>query len=596
LKAKVDKVTRDIIMHNLEAVCWHMSETLISTSYSPIFYDAMDFSTALFDKDENLVAQTIGCPVHLAAMPFSVKETRKEFRHDMEDGDVFLLNDPYRGGSHIGDYTFVTPVFRNAELVGYSCTRAHVVDSGQAAPAFFAHATEIVQEGLRIPPVRIYTKSGPVKDVIKLVLSHTRLPTYLAGDMRAAVAANKIGRERLLKLYEKYGDETVRFVMEQALDYAEKLVRAGIKEIPEGTYSAEDYIDSDGISPDPVKLKVTIKVKNDGMRVDWTGTDPPARGPVNRPKHATIGDTLYGLKPILDPSGPTNAGSFRPIDVFVPEGCLLSAKWPSPVDRGNNETSARITDTMWRALAPVVPKKVIGITYGYAGGISAGGMDPRSGIPYAFWEGPPGGWGGRHNKDGISANWHLHGNVRDTPIEVMEVLYPVRITRSELMEDSGGPGKFRGGLGLVREYKFLGHEPVVSIGGERSRTGPPGFFGGKPGAPFRGSIISPAGGEEVVSGYTEDGKLDINFKTFWKVEAGSTVRLENAGGGGYGDPMERDPEMVLSDVLDGYISVDAARDVYGVVFKDGDRRNLGVDEAKTEELKGEKRKSEKQIS
>ena len=566
VKLKVDSITVDVIMHHLEAICRHMSEVLISTSYSTIFYEARDFSTALFDKDGQLISQEIGCPVHLAAMPFAVKVTLEDFKDDLQPDDTILMNDPYRGGSHIGDYTFVSPIFLGSEILGYAATRAHVVDSGQAAPCFFAEATEIVQEGLRIPPVKLYSRGRPVDDVLKLVLSHTRLPRWLAGDLRAAVASNAIGKRELLRLYDKYGSETVNASVREILDYAERLVRRGISTMPTGTYKAEDQIDTDSVTNDPYKLRVTITVEEDSMTVDWTGTDPPARGPINRPKHAAAGDTFYGLKCILDPKGPANAGSFRPINVIIPDNCLLSAKWPSPVDRGNNETSARIVDTVWQALAPAIPDRVIGMTYGYCGGVSAGGIDPRNGEPYAFWEGPPGGWGGRHNKDGINANWHLQGNVRDTPIEIMELIYPVMITQSELRINSGGPGKFRGGLGLTRGYKFIGHSTTVSGGGERARSGPPGVLGGKLGAPFRGILINENGQEEVVMGVDEKGNWKTSFRTLWHLTPNSTIRMENAGGGGYGNPLERDPQLVLRDVIEGYVRRDSAFKDYGVVI------------------------------
>ncbi len=564
---KVDNVTVDVIMHHLEAVCRHMSEVLISTAYSTIFYEARDFSTALFDKDGQLISQEIGCPVHLAAMPFAVKIVYEDFKDNLEPDDTILMNDPYRGGSHIGDYTFVTPVFLKKELMGFVTTRAHVIDSGQAAPTFFAEATEIVQEGLRIPPVKVYSRGKPVADVLKLVLSHTRLPRWLAGDIRALVASNTIGKKELLRVYDKYGEATVQESILAILDYSERMVRKGISTIPTGTYEAEDQLDTDTVTPNTYKLHAKITIKKRSLTVDWTGTDPPAKGPINRPRHATIGDTFYGLKCVLDPKGPANAGSFRPINVIVPDNCLLNAKWPSPVDRGNNETSARIVDTLWQALAPAIPERVIAMTYGYCGGISCGGFDPRSGEPYALWEGPPGGWGARCNKDGISANWHLHGNVRDTPIEIMELVYPIMVTRSELRIDSGGPGKFRGGLGLFREYKFLNHSATGGVGGDRARAGPPGLFGGKRGARFRAVLIREDGREEVVAGMNENGEWYPSFRTLWNLPPNSAIRLEGAGGGGYGNPLERQPELVLKDVIEGYITLDSALKEYSVVIE-----------------------------
>jgi N-methylhydantoinase B/oxoprolinase/acetone carboxylase alpha subunit len=334
------------------------------------------------------------------------------------------------------------------------------------------------------------------------------------------------------------------------------------------------------VTTQPYKLHAKVTVKERGIRVDWTGTDGPAKGPINRPKHATAGDTFYGLKCLVDPKGPANAGSFRPIEVVVPDNCLLSAKWPSPVDRGNNETSARIVDTVWQALAPAIPDRVIGITYGYAGGAACGGIDPRNGEPYALWEGPPGGWGGRHNKDGINANWHVHGNVRDTPIEIMELVYPVMVTRSELRVDSGGPGKFRGGLGLSREYNFVNHSAAAGVGGDRARAGPPGLFGGKRGEPFRGILIREDGREEVVAGVNEKGEWFPSFRTLWNFQPNNAIRLEGAGGGGYGNPFERDPGLVLNDVTEGYVTRGAALKEYGVVIEpEGMRVNYEATDA-----------------
>jgi len=425
--------------------------------------------------------------------------------------------------------------------------------------------------------------------VLKLVLSHTRLPKWLAGDIRAAVASNTIGKKELIRVYERYGQVTVEASILEILDYSECAVRRGISTIPTGTYEAEDQLDTDTVTTQPYKLHAKVTVKERTIRVDWTGTDPPAKGPINRSKHATAGDTFYGLKCLVDPKGPANAGSFRPIEVFVPDNCLLSAKWPSPVDRGNNETSARIVDTVWQALAPAIPDRVIGMTYGYAGGAACGGIDPRNGEPYAFWEGPPGGWGGRYNKDGINANWHLHGNVRDTPIEIMELVYPVMITSSELRRDSGGPGRFRGGLALSREYKFVNHSATAGPGGDRARAGPPGLFGGKSGARFRGVLVHEDGREEIVAGLNEKGEWYPSFRTLWNLPPNSAIRLEGAGGGGYGNPFERAPDLVLKDVLDGYVSPESAFEDYGVVI-DSSGKQISYEETVEERRKRQNKK------
>lgn len=587
---RVDKLTVDVIMHNFEAICKHMADVLVSTSYSPLFYDMNDFSTALFTAEAELMAQSIGCPVHLAAMPASVSAALKEYsKEELKQGDVILLNDPYLGGTHLGDWTFISPLLIEGKLVAFAATRAHVVDCGSAAPEQFAQATEIVQEGLRIPPVKIYSEDKPVEDVLKIILSHTRVPSILSGDIRASIAANNAGKNFLERLYSKYGEKIMETTVKEILNYAERRVRKAIIEIPNGTYTASDYLDTDGISSESIWLKATITVNENEMTVDWEGTSALVLGQVNRPRHAAVGDTMYALKALLDPKGPANSGWFRPINVIIPESCLLDARWPYPVDRGNLETTARIVDVVWQALAPAVPEKVIGMTYGYCGGIGAGGTDPRNGNIYAMWEGPPGGWGARWTKDGLNSTWHLLGNCKDVPIEVIETIYPIMILRSELITDSGGPGKFRGGLGLVRDYKFVNHSPTLYVGGDRSKAGPPGIFAGKPGRRFLASMILTSGERKIIAGLRQDGSWEISHRTIWSIPPNSIIRIEGAGGGGCRDPLERDPDKVLDDVIDEYISINSARDEYGVVVKTANGI-YAVDYAETEELRKQLKK------
>lgn len=576
--AHVDDITVDILMHRLEAVTAHMADTLVRTCYSPIFYDMNDFSTALFDRDAHLIAQSIGCPVHLAAMPASVAQALREFGDDdLLPGDTILLNDPYRGGSHLPDMTFVTPVHFEGKLVGFSASRAHVVDIGGAAPAsMYAKATEIVQEGLRIPPVKIYAGGEPARDAWEIVTANTRLPHALAGDIRATVAANEMGRRHLTSLFEQYGMDVLLGSVDAILNYAERRMRAAIQAMPDGTFQGADFIDCDGVDADPVHVQVQITVDGDHLTADWTGSNPPVRGPLNAPKDAAIGDTMFALKSVLDPDGPANAGWFRPVHVVIPENCFLNAKWPRPVFNGNLETAGRITDAIWKAVGEALPEHVLGMSYGGCNAVFFGGTNPRTGIPYAVADVPPGGWGGRATRDGLHTTFHLLGNCRDMPIEVGELLYPVRVERSEFRADSGGAGRQRGGLGLLREYTFLEHTVSLGVESARSQSGPPGVFGGGAGAPMRLVLRSPDGGEEVVAGITEDGTWEMCIANF-EVPPNWSVRMESAGGGGYGNALERDVELVQRDVRTDIVSLDAARDVYGVVL-DVDTLEVKADE------------------
>lgn len=563
-----------------------MADTLIRTAYSPIFSDQNDFSTALFTSNAELMSQNIGCPVHLAAMPASVKEAFKEFSGELDPGDVILLNDPFRGGTHTWDYTFMSPLFIGDELVALTATRAHIQDAGECTTCGL-NRVDVLQEGLRIPPVKLYSRGKPVRDVLKLILSHTRLPDWLEGDIRAAIASNEAGKKFLESLYRKYGRDLMEVSVEEILDYAERGVRKAISKMPEGAYSAEDFADTDHITPEPVRFKATITVKGDEMVVDWTGTSPPTRGCLNRPKQAAIGDTMYALKTLLDPKGPANSGWFRPIKVIIPENSLLDAKWPSPVEEGNLETTARMTDVIWQALAPIMPDKVEAMTYGCCTGVGGVGIDPRTNRPYSFYDMPPGGWGGRSSKDGWNAVWHLLGNCRDLQIETSEAIFPIRVAKRELIRDSGGPGKYRGGLALAMGYKFLNHQPnnaFVEVA--RTMVGPPGIFGGKSGRPGRAVLTYPNGKEEIIYGLREDGSWVMQDNVPFP-PPNSAILLEPPGGGGYGDPLERDPRMVLEDVLDEYISLESGKKDYGVVI---DQNTFQIDHALTEKLRRELKK------
>jgi N-methylhydantoinase B len=566
--AVIDSITTDVIMHKLDAVTEHMADTLVRTCYSPIFYDMNDFSTALFDHKGRLIAQSIGCPVHLAAMPGSVDAALAKFGpNDFNEGDVILLNDPYHGGSHLPDYTFVTPVHDGGELVGFSATRAHVMDVGGTSPGgLYAKATEIFQEGITFPPVKIQQNGKLNNDMWEVILANTRLPQWMAGDLRACIAANEVGKKYLLEVFSKYGKETMRVAMDQILDYAERRIRKALLDLPDGVYTAEDYIDCDGVEEKSVRVCVTITVKGDEMTVDWEGSEPNVLGPINRPKHAAIGDTMFSLKTLLDPQGPANAGWFRPVQVVFPEECFLNAKWPKPVQAGNLETSGRITDVIWQALAKALPEQVEGMTYGGCNSIVFGGVNPRTKMPYVMSDVPPGGWGGRSKKDGINTTFHLLGNCKDMPTEMTELLYPLRVEKSEYRTDSAGPGKYRGGFGIVREYRFLDHDSQIGLESSRSKAGPPGIFGGSPGKPMRLILVSPDGKEEIVAGRVDENHWKMCITNFVCPE-GWTLRMEAAGGGGYGDPFDRDPEMVREDVVAGVVSLEEAKNSYGVVLK-----------------------------
>jgi len=560
---KVDKITIDIIMHNLEAYCEHMATVLTFTAYSPLLYDALDFSTALFNRNGEMLAQNLGCPVHLAAMPATVNTVIQMYKDDMQEGDVILTNDPYVGGTHLGDFTFITPIFLNGELVGFSASRTHMTDYGSMYPGGDMPATDIFQEGLRVPPIKIVEKGKIQKGIVELIAANSRTPTFIKGDIRAAIAANEAGKKSLLSIYKRYGAKTAEVAFQEVLRYGESSMRRGIKTIASGEYMAEDFIDDDTIEiGKPVKLKVKITVKDDQMIIDWTGTNPPVRGPLNRPKAAAIGDSVYPVKALVDPEGPANSGMFKPIKVIIPENSLLNAKWPYPVGQGNLATTARMTDVIWQALAKAVPRRVIGMTYGGCDQFQAFGMNPKTGTSWTLVDLPAGGWGGRYNKDGLSVTWHLLGNCQDTQVEIIEKFYPVRVLRRGLRVNSGGYGKYRGGLGSVNVYQVL-TPASYSLAVNRVKKGPPGVFGGLPGKTGIIRVKYPDGKEEILCGIDENGEYVGWNKAVDYTPPGTIITIESAGGGGYGDPRERDYKMILNDVIDGYYTLDEIEKIYG---------------------------------
>jgi len=572
----------DLIYHSLTAYCEHMAETLISTAYSPLLYDAVDFSVALFNSSGELIAQNLGCPVHLAAIGATVRAALNEFKDDFADGDVILTNDPYIGGTHLGDFTFISPIYYNGELIGFAASRIHVTDYGSAYPGGDHPAIDIFQEGLRIPPIKIYTKGKADVNIIKLITANSRTPKWLEGDIRAAVAANNTGIKSYSVIYAKYGKEIFEKSVKNILYYSERMLKQAIHGIPNGIYSAEDYIDDDMVTDSPVTIKASIKVYDDELFIDFTGTSPLVRGPLNRPRHAAIGDVAYAVKTLLEPEGPANDGVLRPLKVQIPENSILDAKWPYPVGQGNLATTARITDVIWQALAPAVPEKVTGMLYGGCDSFAAFGINVPAKKSWTIVDLPAGGWGARYNKDGVSALWHLLGNCQDTQVEIIEAFYPILMLQRGLRTDSGGAGRFRGGLGSVNAYK-LKERAILNLCVNRAREGPLGIFGGMRGSPGCIKIINNQGESTVICGIDEKG----NYKGWGKVlevEPESVVIIESAGGGGYGDPLKRDPQLVYKDVLDNYVTLDTAERIYGVVIKQ-DNEGLILDLDATERLR-----------
>ena len=568
----VDPVTLEVIKGALIYTAEEMGIILRNSAYSPNIKERMDFSCTIFDGEKRLVAQAEHIPVHLGSMQLAVQNGLEKFKGELEEGDMLLLNDPYISGTHLPDLTLIHPIFYNGEVIAYAANKAHHSDVGGKSPGSMAgDATEIFQEGIIIPPVKLVKRRKIDRELTNLILSNVRTPHARLGDLRAQIAANLRGEKRVLELIKKYGVETFEAAVEKIMDYSEKRIRNEIKRMPKESCSAEDYLENTGTTNKRVKIKVTVTVKEDEFIVDYTGTDRQVDGPVNAVLGVTLSGVYYVLRCLTDSSIPMNAGCFRPIRVKVPKGCLMNPVPPAPVAGGNVETSQRNVDVLLKAFSKIIPEKVCAACQGTMNNVCVGGLKDGKGEAWTFYETIAGGFGGRHGMDGVDAVHSHMTNTMNTPIEAIETIYPLRFLTYKLREDSGGPGKWRGGVGLERSWMLLASSAVLSVLAERTKIPPWGLFGGKPGAKGEYYLIK-ANGKRV--------KLKSKYTV--KMEKGDIFVVRTPGGGGYGKPFERNPELVLRDVINGLVSPESAQKDYGVVI---DLKNMKVDWKSTKRLR-----------
>ena len=566
---RVDPIAFEVLRNALVEATEEMAIVLRRSAYSTNIKTRADFSCAFFDRQLQPVAQAFGQPTHLGSL---VELVPKAVRHygaeNLAPGDALLANHPYLGGVHLNDITLISPVYNDAELFGYVANTAHHVDVGGGAPASVGAFREVYQEGVIIPPVKVVRDGKVVSDVFRLVLAQIRSKRETAGDLRAQIAANNTGLRRLNALMDRFGVETFTFYIDELIAYAERRTKGEVAELPRGTFTADGYVDNDGFTDEPVHLVAKIVVDDTGIFFDMTGADPQRRAPVNSTYAQTFSACAYVLKCLIDPDVPVNAGFYRFVNMLAPEGTVVNSTSPAPVV-GGWETQTRLIDIMFKALAPVLPDRMPAGTKAMMCHSGFGGLDPRTGEYYCFLETLAGGFGGRMTSDGPDAV-QTHGqNTENAPIEETEINYPVRITRYELVEDSDGAGRYRGGLGLRRDYLF-DHEASFTILADRDRWGPWGLFGGLPGR--KASYVLDRDGEAVKLG----SKVTIELKP------GDGVSYRTCGGGGYGPPEERDPELVLRDVREGKVSLPRAREIYRVEI---DPNAWTVDEGKTAKLR-----------
>jgi N-methylhydantoinase B len=531
----IDPVTLTVIEKGLQQVCTEMDLVHEKTSFSPIISEGYDRANGIYHREDGrMIAQgELGLPIFLGQLAVTTN-TVIQTRNDLADGDIIVMNDPYLGGSHLMDVRMVRPFFYKGRLWAYLSNVGHWRDTGGSVPGGFAtRSTEIHQEGLRIPPIKLVEAGRIVDDVLQLILNNIRVPNDSLGDVKAQIAALGAGAKRLTALLDRYGEDVVESAIAELEVRSERLMRSHIETIPDGTWSAVAQVDSDGIVNAPLTIKVNLDVSGSDIRVDFQGSSEPCAGPLNTVWATTLSAVYIALKHVF-PDVPMNAGCFRPIAVQKPKGTFLYAEYPRPTAGSAAEVSQRIIEAILLALAPAIPNRIFAPPAGTSGNLCLGGVDPETGETYVMYYFSGGGYGGWYDGDGISNGCATIGISKSQPVEVLEQRYPIIFDHYSLRDGSGGAGKFRGGLGVSYRMRLLRGTAAASFMMDHGREGPPGTLGGQPGSP--NEIVVSRGGKIEIPEHLSKGEGYI-------LRPGDWIDVKTPGGGGYGDASERDTSL-----------------------------------------------------
>jgi N-methylhydantoinase B/oxoprolinase/acetone carboxylase alpha subunit len=563
----IDPVTLTVLGNAFVNICREMGVTMMRTAFSPIFNEGLDFSCVLFDRRGNMIGQAEFCPAQIAASLYIVRWTLDELGVDaFEPGDVVLHNDPYRGGAHIPEHSVMRPVFHEGELFGFVANVGHLAEiGGKAVGSFAADATEVFQEGLRIPPVKIVKRDVNDMELWQLIMANHRTPRNTWGDLNAQIGSLRVAERRVIELLDRHGRDFVDQAAEELMDYSERWMRAEIEAIPDGVYEFSERMEDDGVVDEPVTFRVAVTVRGDELVVDWTGTDPQVRGPINATYGVTAGATYNAIFHLTDMGIPKNSGAYRPIRIIAPPGSAVNVLYPGPSVGGNTETHPKLADMVVAAMTPALPDRVAAAEGGTACNFLFGGVHPRTGDYYANYHLEGGGWGAKSYDDGNDAIVVKNGNCRNTPVEIFETRYPLRVLEYSLISDSGGPGRMRGGLGTRRILRVeRGAEVTVNALFDRTKPGfgAYGLEGGEKGG-SAAILVKRAGDTEFRTFSEVFGTVSPSKFTNIRLTEGDEVRIDSPGGGGYGDPREREADRIADDVEQGFVSPRIAREVYG---------------------------------
>jgi N-methylhydantoinase B len=571
--SEVDLVTMYLINNLLFSLVDEMSLAVVRTTFSSLARDAFDFQCAVFKANGDLIMEGEGTILHSLAYCYIIRGLLAKYGADIHPGDVFLNNDPYHDASHLPDIYMLEPVFLEGALIAWTCSGGHMADIGGRVPGSCAcDSTEIYQEGLRIPLVKFYENGKPNRSVVDMIQANSRLPETILGDLESHHAACHTGKNRLMELIQTYGWDTLEMYVDELMDYSERRTREEIRKLPDGEYEFTDYLDDDGFVDSLIAIKLKITVSGDSITYDFTGTAPQIKGSMNDPVGTTRAMILIGLRCMIDPEIPRNSGVWRPVKMIIPEGSLLNPNLPGACG-GRGATLSRIMDVLMGAEAQIVPDRMPACESGADWLISMGTIDEEYGytvLTECLW----GGWGGRPFADGVNFCTPIFLDGGNQVCELNESMYPFKYKQYSYVPDTEGAGKFRGSYAVQKEWEFLGEEGTLQMRTERQRTQPWPLHGGSPGS-FAKTILRRSNGEIYM----------MNKETV-TIRKGDSVCVVTSGAGGWGNPLERDAEMVLDDVRNECVTVERAREAYGVVIAAG---TMDVDRKATEKLRAERK-------
>ena len=552
---RVDPITFEVVNNALVGVAEQMAATILRTSYSTVIREMLDYSTAVFDLQGRIIAQSCRIPIHLNSMSRSLRTTLEETFpiEEWHAGDIIVTNDPYKGGQHLPDVQTFLPVFVGDTVVAICGTLGHHLDIGGMRPGSYAgDAVEIYQEGLRIPPIKLFEKGKLNERLFAVIAANIRQPETTIGDLRAQSAALEIGRDGVLELIERYGIDTLRGCMEEATSASEARLREKLRELPDGTYEGSYYVDDDGVTDKPIKIVTKVTIDDDSIHVDFTGTDAQSRSPINATISSCESATYFAILAILDPTIPANYGVYEPIIITAPEGSVVNASPPAPVV-GRNAITHTIVNSLMMALSKVVPERITAAYYGMSNVYILAGDGAGDRPSWIFFDIEVGGGGGRPTKDGLDCYSQGIHNLANTPIEMVEATYPLRFRRYEFLPDTGGVGQYRGGLGVRRDIEFTDESGSLNTQFDKFKIAPFGLFGGGDGATGR-LILNPDGPDAT----------ELASKTVdCKLQRGDVISMRTQGGGAYGPAERRDAEAIERDLREEKITPEAARERYG---------------------------------